>query len=311
MDDSETRQGAIRRVGVVGTGAMGGGVVASLVRAGIATWARDIRDEAQAAAVRSGATATASPAELARACDALILLVIDAGQIETVLFGSDGAAAALAPGAIVLLSSTVDPAYPATLAARLAERGIALLDAPVSGGPAKAAAGTMTMMVSGEPVAFERMRPILERISGKLFALGPRAGDASAFKIVNNLLAGANLAAAAEAMTLAARAGLDPGRVFDVINASSGGSWIFNDRIARALDGDYAPRAAAKILTKDVGIAAAFARRLGVEAPLASATHAAFLDAVAAGYGEEDDSALVKRAADRAGVAHPRRKARD
>ena len=163
----------------------------------------------------------------------------------------------------------------------------------------------MTMMVSGDPAAFERMRPFLERITGTLFALGPRCGDASAFKIVNNLLAAANLAAGAEAMALAIRAGLDPQQVFDVVNASSGGSWIFTDRMARALANDYAPRAAAKILTKDVGIAAALAKRLGVEAPMTRAAHAAFVDAVAAGFGEEDDAALVKRAAALAGVRPP------
>ncbi len=295
----------IRSVGVVGTGAMGGGVVESLVRAGVPTWARDIRAEAQDAAVAHGALPTASPAELARACDAVILLVVDAEQIDTVLFGADGVLDALAPGAIVVLSSTVDPAYPAALAPRLAARGIALLDAPVSGGPAKAAAGTMTMMVSGDAAALARARPVLERITGRLFALGGRAGDASAFKIVNNLLAAANLAAGAEAMTLAIRAGLDPQQVFDVVNASSGGSWIFTDRMARALAGDYAPRAAAKILTKDVGIAAALAQRLGVSAPMTAAAHAAFVDAIAAGYGDEDDAALVKRAADLAGVPPP------
>jgi len=295
----------VQRVGVVGTGAMGGGVVRSLVRAGIASWARDIRPEAQEAAVASGAAPTASPAELARACDAVVLLVVDAGQIETVLFGADGAADALAPGAIVVLSSTVDPAYPAALAPRLAARGVLLLDAPVSGGPAKAAAGTMTMMVSGDARALVRVRPVLERITGRLFALGERAGDASSFKIVNNLLAAANLAAGAEAMALAIRAGLDPRQVFDVVNASSGGSWIFADRMARALDDDYAPRAAARILMKDVGIAAAFAQRLGVDAPLARAALAAFVDAVASGHGEEDDAALVKRAADLAGVKPP------
>lgn len=284
---------------------MGGGVVQSLVRAGIATYARDIRAEAQDAAVGNGAVPTASPAELARACDAMILLVVDAQQVESVLFGADGAAEALAPGALVVLSSTVDPAYPAALAPQLAGRGILLLDAPVSGGPAKAAAGTMTMMVSGDPAALRRARPVLARITGNLFALGPRAGDASTFKIVNNLLAAANLAAGAEAMALAIRAGLDPQQVVDVVNASSGGSWIFADRMARALANDYAPRAAAKILAKDIGIAAALAERLGVGAPLTRAAHAAFVDAIAAGYGDEDDAALVKRAADLAGVPPP------
>ncbi len=290
----------VRKVGVIGTGAMGGGVVKSLIRAGIETCARDIRPEAQAAAVAEGATDCASPAELGTIVDAIILLVVDAGQIETVLFGEDGAVATLAHGAIVVVSATVDPAYPASLAPRLAERGIALLDAPVSGGPAKAAAGTMTMMVSGDGTAFARMEPILERITGKLFPLGPRAGDASTFKIVNNLLAGVNLAAAAEAMAIAVRAGLDAHRMVDVINASSGGSWIFADRLPRALENDLAPRAATKLLAKDVGIAAALAERLGIDAAFARSAAAAYTDALDAGHGEDDDAVLVRRALDKA-----------
>ncbi len=290
-----------RRVGVIGTGAMGGGIVQSLVRAGFATVARDIRPEAQTLAVQHGATPSISPADLARSCDIVFIVVVDAAQIETVLFGNDGAAAALASGSIVLVASTVDPEYPGMLAPRLATRGITLLDAPVSGGPAKAAQGTMTMMLSGDPVAIERVRPLLARITGKLFVLGARCGDASTFKIVNNLLAAANLAAAAEAMALARGAGLDLRQTFEVINASSGASWIFTDRVARALDGDFTPRAAARILAKDVGIAVTVAQRLGVDTPCAHLAEAAFADALAAGYGDDDDAVLVKRAFEKGG----------
>lgn len=290
-----------RRVGVIGTGAMGGGVVRSLVRAGIATVARDIRAEAQDRAVRDGAMPSTSSADLARACSTVIVLVVDATQVETVLFGPDGAATALAPGSVVLVCSTVDPACPAMLAPRLAAQGIELLDAPVSGGPAKAAAGTMTMMVSGAPGAIEPIRPVLAAMTGRLFVVGSRCGDASTFKIVNNLLAAANLAAGAEALALAHAAGLDLHLALDVISASSGASWIVADRVARALDGDYAPRAAARILTKDVGIATALAERLGVDAPFAQAAQAAFADALAAGYGDHDDAVLVKRALEKIG----------
>ena len=148
------------RVGVIGTGAMGGGVVESLLRAGIATSARDIRPLAQARAVGCGATPTDSPAALAHACDVVVVLVVDAEQVETVLFGVDGVTMAPARERIVLVSSTVDPAYVAALAPRLSVFGIALLDAPVSGGPAKAAAGTMTMMVSGATAAFAQVRSL-------------------------------------------------------------------------------------------------------------------------------------------------------
>jgi L-threonate 2-dehydrogenase len=291
----------VRRVGVIGTGAMGGGAVQSLVRAGFVTLARDIRAEAQESAVRHGAIPTSTPADLASAADAAIILVVDAEQVETVLFGVDGVTAAQPSTGIVLVSSTVDPAYVGELAPRLAARGIALVDAPVSGGPAKAAAGTMTMMLAGDADACARMHPVLERITGRLFALGPRAGDASTFKIVNNLLAAANLAAGAEALALAQAAGLDLRRVFDVVAASSGASWIFGDRVPRALDGDYGARAATTLLCKDAGIAVTVAERLGVDAPFARLARATFADAVAAGCGDDDDAVLIRRALEAAG----------
>ena len=291
----------MNRVGVIGTGAMGGGVVQSLVRAGFATLARDIRREAQDLAVRHGAMPAASAADLARSADAVVILVVDAGQVETVLFGADGVTAAQPSPGIVLVSSTVDPAYVGDLAPRLAARGIALLDAPVSGGPAKAATATMTMMVAGDADAFARVRPFLERITGRLFAVGPRAGDASTFKIVNNLLAAANLAAGAEALAIAQAAGLDLRRVSEIVTASSGASWIFGDRVPRALDGDYAPRAAATLLWKDVGIAESLAKRMGVDAPFTRLARSLFADTIAAGCGGEDDAVLVRRALEAAG----------
>jgi 3-hydroxyisobutyrate dehydrogenase-like beta-hydroxyacid dehydrogenase len=279
---------------------MGGGVAQSLVRAGFPTVVRDLRPAAQEAAVRRGASPAASPADLARRCDVVIILVVDALEVETVLFGADGAASALIPQSVVVASSTVDPVHPPQWALRVARCGAALLDAPISGGPARAAAGTMTMMVSGDASAQERAQPVLAAISGRLFPLGPRAGDASAFKIVNNLLAAANLAAGAEALALAQSMRLDLALVAEVIGASSGGSWIFADRVPRALAGDFAPRAAARILGKDIGIAVALAQRCGVDATFARAAQAALTAAVAGGDGDADDAILVRRALERA-----------
>ena len=279
---------------------MGGGVVESLVRAGVATSARDIRSDAQARAVAHGAAPTDSPADLARGTDVVILLVVDAQQIETVLFGAEGVTTAGQGDRTVLMSSTVDPAYVSALGPRLANHGIALLDAPVSGGPAKAAQGTMTMMVSGDAGALARVRALLDRIAGRVFVLGPRPGDASTFKIVNNMLAAANLAAAAEALALADAAGLDLERVCEVVQASSGASWIFTDRAPRALGNDCAPRAAVRLLDKDVGIASALATRLGIDAPFAHLATKAFAAAIAAGRGDDDDAVLVRLALDAA-----------
>src|SRR6185369_188041 len=185
---------------------------------------RDIRPEAEAEAARLGATCHPSPAALAHACDIVIILVVDTRQIETVLFGPEGAAQALAPGGIVLVGSTVAPEDVASLAPRVAQSGAELVDAPVSGGPARAADGTMTMMVAGGDAALARCAPVFTAIAGRVFKVGTRPGDAAKFKVINNLLAAVNLAAGAEAMTIAAKAGLDPALVFDVVNASSGGS---------------------------------------------------------------------------------------
>ena len=174
-----------------------------------------------------------------------------------------------------------------------------ILDTPVSGGPAKAHDGTMTIMVAGPPAARERVAPALEAIAARRFVVSDVPGDAAATKIVNNLLAGANLAVAAEALALADALGLDVRATADVIAASSGASWIFADRVPRALAGDYAPRAAARILAKDVGIACDVARRAHAGDTFARATRDAFADTVEAGYGEDDDAAIIRRARER------------
>ena len=273
---------------------MGMGVVRSLLRAGFATHVRDVRHEAEQEAAALGATCHASPAALVAACGITIVLVVDAAQVDDVLFGRDGAAAALPPAGIVMVASTVDPDYVTALAPRIAATGGALIDAPISGGPRRAADGTMTMMIAGEPAALARCGPLLAAIASKVFHVGSQPGDAAKFKIVNNLLAAVNLAAGAEALALAVKAGLDPQQVVAVVNASSGGSWMFADRMPRALAGDYAPRAAARILTKDIGIAVDFARRHGMVTPFAEAARTALAATVAAGFGDEDDAAIVK-----------------
>lgn len=281
---------------------MGMGVVGRLVAGGFSAHARDILPDRQREAGRLGARCHASAGALVEAADVAIVLVVDAGQIDEVLFGPGGAHPVLRPGKTLVMASTVDPDYVAGLSLRLGATGAALVDAPVSGGPRRAADGTMTVMVAGATPALATCAPIFGAIAGRVFHIGTTPGDAAKFKIVNNLLAAANLAAGAEALALAAKAGLDPRLVVDVINASSGGSWIFADRMPRALANDYAPRAAARILAKDAGLAAAFARRHGVQAPFADAALAAFEAAVADGLGEDDDAVLYRHARRRAGL---------
>jgi 3-hydroxyisobutyrate dehydrogenase len=233
------------RAGVIGIGAMGMGVAKRLLACGRAVHVRDIRREAEDEARAAGATVCASPAQVAAACPVVITLVVDARQTEDVVFGRHGMVEAMEPGGVLVMCSTVSPEFSGPLAERLAPRGILALDAPVSGGPARAHDGTMSMMISGDPAAYEKARGVLETICGKRFRVSARTGDGSKMKLVNNLMAGINLAAACEGLVLGLKLGLDPQTVFDVVCASSGGSWAFADRMPRVLTGDYSTRAAA------------------------------------------------------------------
>lgn len=284
---------ALPAVGVIGTGAMGLGVVRSLLRQGARVEVRDIDPAAERRAVALGARAHASPAALARAVTCVIVLVADAEQVDEVCFGSEGLAGSMQPRAPLVLCSTLDPGYVAELDSRLGAHGVTLVDAPVSGGPARAACGTMTMMLAGPAEVLATLEPVFAAMSGTRFVAGAVPGRAATFKVVNNLLAAANLAAGAEALALAIRAGLDPREVLSVISASSGASWMVADRMPRALDGDRTVNAACRILAKDAKLAVALADRLGADAPFARAAAERFRQALAAGLAEDDDSRLL------------------
>jgi putative dehydrogenase len=280
------------RVGVIGVGAMGMGVARALLAKGFAVTVRDIVAERQAEACSVGARAAPNAAELARAVDVAITLVVDAAQTRDVLLGAQGIAQARSSAA-VMMCSTISPDDTEEIARALP--GVDFLDSPISGGPARAHSGTLSMMASGSSAAFERCAPVIEAMAAKCFRVGERPGDGSRMKVVNNMLAAANLAAGCEAMAMASRLGLDLRLVAEVVNASSGGSWIFADRMARALEGDYAPRAAARVLLKDVGLFVGEARKLGLTAPMAECAREIFHDTVERGLAEEDDAAVLKR----------------
>jgi 3-hydroxyisobutyrate dehydrogenase len=297
--------GGKAKVGVIGVGAMGMGVARSLLARGYSVRVRDIRPDAEAEAAGAGAIVCESPAALARACDVVMSLVVDQHDTEAIVFGPEGLAGTLSPQAVYVMSSTVPPRYASDLGARLEARGLAMLDAPVSGGPARAWSGMLSMMVSGSDAARERAESVLAEVAANRFVVGTAPGDGSKAKIVNNLLAGVNLAAAGEAMTLGMKLGLDPKLVFEIVSASSGASWIFGDRMPRVLSGDYTTRAATRILTKDLSIAAATAAEAGVPGSLATAARDVFAAAVADGHGDADDAAVIRYYAARAGVKLP------
>jgi L-threonate 2-dehydrogenase len=283
-----------KSVGVIGLGAMGGGMAASLRRAGWQVHAVDARPGVAQAFAAQGGVACGSPAELAQDCDVIVSVVVNAAQTETVLFGDGGCADAMKPGSVFVMCSTVDPSWSAALESRLAQRGILYLDAPISGGAAKAAAGEITMMTAGRPEAYQKCGALLDAMAAKVYRLGERAGAGSKVKIINQLLAGVHIAAAAEAMALGLREGVDAAALYEVITHSAGNSWMFENRMAHVLAGDYTPLSAVDIFVKDLGLVLDLARSSKFPLPLSSTAHQMFMQASTAGFATEDDSAVIK-----------------
>jgi 3-hydroxyisobutyrate dehydrogenase len=296
------------KVGVIGLGAMGMGVARSLLRANFPVFACDVRKEALDAIAAEGAIPCTTPAALGREVSVALVLVVNAEQTEQVLFGKDGAAATLAPGSVVVASSTVAPEFAEQLGARLEARGLLMLDAPVSGGAAKATTGQMTIMSSGTPETYAKVEDVLAAIAAKVYRLGNRPGVGSKVKTINQLLAGVHIAAAAEAMALGIRAGVDPDALYEVIANSAGSSWMFQNRVPHILAGDYTPLSAVNIFVKDLGIVLDAARRMTFPLPLTATAHQMFLAASAHGHGGEDDSAVVKVFATLTGLELPEKK---
>ena len=293
------------RAAVIGLGSMGSGMAGSLLRAGFSVAACDVNPEAVARLRDAGGIAAANPAEAAQGADVVVSVVVNAAQTEAVLFGENGAAAAMPEGAVFVSSATMDPAVARTLAARLEANGRHYLDAPMSGGAARAADGGLTFLASGSPAAFAKARPALDAMAGTLYELGDEAGQGAAFKMINQLLAGVHIAAACEAMSFAAKQGLDLARVYEVITKSAGNSWMFENRVPHILDADYAPKSAVDIFVKDLGIVQDMARAEKYPVPVAAAALQMFLMASGAGMGRDDDASVARLYAQVSGAKLP------
>ena len=283
-----------KNVGVIGLGAMGLGIANTLRTNGFNVHVCDVRPGAADAFAQEGGVACASPAALAAACPVLVSVVVNAAQTESVLFGENGAAAAMPAGSTFIMCSTVDPNWSIALEARLAEQGVNYVDGPISGGAAKAASGQMTMMTSAKPAAYAAADAVLDAMAGKVYRLGDGAGAGSKVKIINQLLAGVHIAAAAEAMALGLREGVDAAALYEVITNSAGNSWMFENRMAHVLAADYTPLSAVDIFVKDLGLVLDTARASKFPLPLASTAHQMFMQASTAGFAKEDDSAVIK-----------------
>lgn len=281
-------------IGIIGLGSMGLPMARQLLAAGHTVYGYDVA-KAQLDGFRAaGGQPRANPRDVADLVSLLLLVVATADQAEAALFGPEGGAALLGEGGVVVLHSTVPPPFTESLAARLDEMGLLLLDAPISGGRAGAEAGELTVMASGSEAAFAAAGPALDAMAKTVHRLGDRPGIGSTVKMINQHLAGVHIAAACEAMALGTAAGADPEKLYEVICGSAGNSWMFTNRVPHILARDFTPLSAVEIFVKDLGIVLDTAKAKRFPLPLAAVAHQQFIAAAAAGFGREDDSAVVK-----------------
>ena len=293
------------KVAVIGLGSMGLGMARSLLRAGLDVTGFDVAPANAQHLAHAGGRAAPTAAAAATGAPGVVSVVVNADQTEAVLFGPDGVADAMPPGAVFVSCATVDPGVARILARRLEATGRHYLDAPMSGGAGRAVDGTLTFLASGTETAFATARPALHAMAATVHELGRAPGDGSAFKMINQLLAGVHIAAAAEAVAFAARQGMDLRRVYEVITASAGNSWMFENRIPHVLDGDYTPRSAVEIFVKDLGIVQDMARAARFPVPMAAAALQMFLMTAGAGMGADDDASVTRLYAQVAGATLP------
>ena len=285
-------------VAIIGVGNMGGAMAANLLARGWPIHVCDRIPERAQQLVALGASAYPAPADAARAARATIICVVDAAQTRDVLFGAGAVADAMHLGHTVILCPTVSPQDVESITQQLRPFGLFCVDAPMSGGPARARDGSMSLMVACPQTVFERHRALIEALSSKVFRISERPGDGARTKLVNNLAAGINLVAAAEVMALAGRLGLDMAGTLDVIEQSSGQSWIGSDRMRRAIVQDFAPRAHMTLLEKDTRLAVQAAHDAGFRGPLGPRAAEVFARASASGLADLDDAALLRWLAD-------------
>ena len=281
------------RVAVFGLGSMGYGMAQSLLRAGHTVYGFDVVAEPMARLEAEGG----SPGELAEVAltlDAVVVVVLNAEQTEAVLFGPSGIVPQLRSGAVVLSCATVAPDFARAMAAACEAHQVRYLDAPISGGSVKAAAGQLSIMASGSRASFDAAAPILDATAETVFNMGEEAGAGSVMKVVNQLLAGVHIATMAEAITFGMKQGLAPDRFLEVISKCAGTSWMLENRAPHIIDGDYTPHSQVDIWLKDLGIVLDIAKSNRFSAPIAAAALQQYVAASGMGLGREDDAAIAK-----------------
>ena len=285
----------MNRIGFVGLGAMGSPMAACIANADFHLSVFDLQPENTAPLADLGATVAASPAEVAEGADALVLMVVNAEQAKEALFGASGAAERLEPGGAVVLMSTVGPGPVRELDGQLAKRDLRLLDAPVSGGVARAEKGDLLIMAGGPEDLFAELRPALEAMGTTVAHCGESAGDGQSVKLVNQLLCGVHIAAAGEALAYAGALGLDARAVYETIRHGAANSFMLEDRGERMLEREFIPaKSAMDIFVKDMGLVREAAREQSFETPLSDAAHRLYEAGSSLGLGREDDSGILR-----------------
>ncbi|PWL34119.1 NAD(P)-binding domain-containing protein [Marivita sp. XM-24bin2] len=278
---------------IIGLGAMGMGMAQNIMRAGIALKGYDVYGPTRQGFANAGGIACDTAEEAAQGCSLLVLMVVNIDQANAALF-DDGAAKALAPGATVMLSSTVAPSDAREMGGKLAGMGLHLLDAPVSGGQVGAEAGTLTIMAAGSGDAFQRAGAVLDACAKTVHALGDEPGMGSTYKVVHQLAAGVHIAVAAELMSLGAKAGCDPDKLFEIVTTSAGNSWMLENRGPRMMQDDPPVSSSVEIFIKDLSLVLQTGKEAGVPLPLAAQSFQLFQSASALGHGKADDSMVVR-----------------
>src|ERR671914_1447888 len=283
------------RAGFIGLGAMGAPMAKRIVSAGFDLSVFDVRPENADPLVDLGATRAGSPREAAGGAEALVLMVVNAEQAENALFGEDGAAETLSPKSTVVVMSTIGPEAVRGIEGRLAGRGAKLLDAPVSGGVARAERGDLLIMAGGPADLFEKVRSLLAAMGSTVAHCGRSVGDGQSVKLVNQLLCGVHIAAAGEALAYAEALGLDPRAVFQTIRHGAANSFMLEDRGERMLGREFVPaKSALDIFVKDMGLVREAAVEQDFLTPLADAAHRLYERGSSLGLGGEDDSGIIR-----------------
>ena len=292
------------QVAVIGLGSMGYGIAQSCIRADMAVYGFDVVPS-QAAKLQTEGGLPGELSDISEDLDIVVVVVLNAQQTKEVLFGPDGVVPSLKDGAVVIACATVAPDFAKQMAHQCADYGVLYLDAPISGGAAKAADGALTIMASGPASAFRAARPFLDASAETVFELGDHAGPGSAMKAVNQLLAGVHIATMAEALTFGMTQGVDPEQFTEVISKCAGTSWMLENRAPHIVDGDYTPRSQVNIWPKDLGIVLEIAKTAGFSAPITATALQQYMVAVGMGLGGEDDAAIAKVYARNAGLDLP------